>query len=99
MRFEINGLIRETFKKHKLEDYGFGFMDVSEPPEGKKPLECMDKLTSLTVAKADQKKLDKLSARQYGALYLDCIKEVYGAEDEEKNLSTSGTASPGTKKK
>jgi len=99
MKFEINGLTRKAFKKLKLKDYGYDFFEMTETPEDKKPGDCIDKLIEVTVAGADHKNLDELTGREFKGLYYACIKELYGAEEEEKNSSTSGSASPEKTKK
>lgn len=80
----IHGLTRKDFKKLKLDDYGYGFYSMSEPPEGKTPEECIEKFV-LACTRSKAEILDDFTPGQVRKLYMECIKETYGAVDEEKN--------------
>jgi hypothetical protein len=98
--FKINELTREDFNKNQLDEYGFSFFGVTEKADEKYTYgQCLDKFAEACLSKADFAKINKLSPRQYRKLCSECIKEVYGAEDEEKNSQSSGGDSPETKQK
>jgi hypothetical protein len=101
--FKVRGIRLKERRENKLDDYGYGRFIYSPPttPEGKidqvKAEEGMDKLLSIIFTREEFEALD-LAGGQRGLdrAWLEIIRETYGARDEEKNSSRSGsgTATP-----
>lgn len=87
---QIRGITRKAFKKHKLADLGFDFfngvvMETVMDNDG-----AIDKFISAAVPELSP---DDFTPGEWNKLFLEVIRETYGSKEEEKNLSTPGTAS------
>jgi hypothetical protein len=98
-KFKIKALTRKDFKKKGLKDYGYDFYGMVDAKKGKDPGEGMDRFVEACTVGNTVDRIDDLNVVQFRELFGECIKETYGAADEEKNSPSSGTASPGTKQK
>jgi len=99
--FEIKGITVKEFKKHKLEDYGYGVHNILslEGTELHTAEEGVDKMLEVGLGKENYKKLEDLRPKDLAELFKGILKETYGSAEEEKNSQTSGTASQETSKK
>ena len=98
-KFKIKALTRKDFKMKKLREHGYDFYGMVDAKKGKDPGEGMDRFVEACTVGNTVDKIDDLNVTQFRELFGECIKETYGAVDEEKNSQGSGTASPETKKK
>jgi hypothetical protein len=86
LQFTVNGLTKKDFKKHKLSELGFDYYNGPNPENMKDPNVSMDTFLKLCVGEPQVKQLEDLTPKEYKELFLACIRETYGSNDEEKNL-------------
>lgn len=90
-KFSVRALKRGEIK-HLREDHGIILMALTR----NNAEEAQDRIFNMIFNPEDLKAIDELEWQKSQELWDAILKETYGAEDEEKNLSGSG---PGTQTK
>jgi hypothetical protein len=96
--FKVRGLRLKERRDHNLDDYGYGRFVYSPPTtaDGKidrqKAEEGMDRLLAVILTPEELAAIDQAGGqRGLDEVWLEIVKETYGARDEEKNSSRSGS--------
>jgi hypothetical protein len=99
---EVRGIRLKERREHRLDDYGYGRFVYSPPRKDDKldqarAEEGMDKVLEIVLGPETVATIDEADGqRGLDRAWLEIVKETYGARDEEKNSSRSGsgTAEP-----
>lgn len=98
--FKVHGLTKKKFADYDLSSYGFNFYGgVDLPKDEKVAGEAIEVFIRASLDTDQHEMLEHVTPSGMNKLFLSAIKETYGAEDEEKNLSMSGSGSQETQTK
>lgn len=84
-KITVNHLTRQDFEENDLKKYGFGFFGYKPVAHDDPSVDEEGILLFVKLATGIAEVPKTFGPKHWFKLYAECIKETYGAEDEEKN--------------
>lgn len=91
LTFEIRGLTRAEIRQMS----GLGYRYMHCTPEADTADQAQDEAFLRVLTESGRNLADQLTAKSGNRLWVEILKETYGARDEEKNWSGTTNGSPG----